>query len=212
MGKTQDGEDIRFGQTSCYKCGDSITQGEYRVVVMIAEMEPGDGLSRTAGRGISSVYNYCDTCVAEITQFELPNPYRMISDLLAEPSAGPASEDVAWRTQSLQGMATQLSEREQGGEADDVRSAQEIEAALNSTLTGETPVPEPPSEDDLRERMRLFRQTPDGRKMPKQLRIIADKWSSGETQSQIAEAMGVNQSTVSRRLDDAKTWLYRPSR
>jgi hypothetical protein len=211
MGKTQDGEAIGFGQTSCYKCGDSIAQGEYRVAVAIAEMEPGDGCSRTAGRGISSVYNYCDECVAKMSHFEFPNPYRVICDLLAEPSAGPASEDISWRAQSLSGMAAYLKEHEQSGEADDARSAQEIEDALNSTLTRDAPVPEPPSEDDLRERMRLLLQKREGPRMPKQIRVIAGKWAAGETQTQIAKAMGVNQSTVSRLLDEAKAWLYRHS-
>jgi len=59
-----------MGKTSCARCDDTIQAGEYRVVVMVAEMKPPDfEESYVPGRGFSEAKSFCDTCVAEMPVF-----------------------------------------------------------------------------------------------------------------------------------------------
>jgi len=201
-----------MGATKCAKCKDKIGVGEYRVVVMLSEMDPKDYDEGSAAGTIAGAFSFCDTCIAEMPTIEIGNPWKLRSDSLANPSAGPGSEDFSWRAKSSQGIAADKVERSEGAAGDeggDEGTGADFEANLNSTDTSDTSWLESASEDDLRDRMSAFLETPESRKMGKTMRTIANKWASGETQNQIATAVGVNQGTVSRWIAEAKTWLYK---
>jgi len=202
-------DESMLGKTTCAKCQEEIAAGDYRVVLMAVEMRPEDfGENLPAGRGISLYQSFCDVCLAHMETLELHNVWKDLSDDGADPSAGPRNEDVGYRAVSLPGLAEKRARaaEEEGGKSE--TSAEAIEAELNSTNTPSRPEPELATEGNLRERMYSFLQTPAAKQMPKQVRIVAGKWSSGETQGQIATAIGVNQSSVSRLLDQAKRYLY----
>jgi hypothetical protein len=70
------------------------------------------------------------------------------------------------------------------------------------------PVP-PAEESDLQSRMAEFLASPRSSGMPNELRVVAVRWAQGQTQMEIAQELRIVQATVSRRLEEAKTWLYR---
>jgi len=201
--------DGMLGKTTCAKCHRGIDAGDYRVVLMAVEMKPEDFCENVpAGRGISFHQSFCSMCLADMETLEMHNIWKDISDGAADPSAGPKNQDASYRAVSLPGLAEKRARaaEDEGGNSE--AGAEDIEAQLNSTSTPSRPAPELATEGDLRERMYSFLQTPAAKKMPKQVRIVARKWSSGETQGQIGTAIGVNQSSVSRLLDQAKRYLY----
>ena len=203
-------------ETECYLCGDKIEGGEYRVFVVAVEYKPEDfnvdaPLGDPAGPGTIISASLCDVCCGKTAELPIKNPWYFEREAWADPSAGPASEDISYHAVSLHGEAERQAAagKQKHGERGGALSAENIEAALNSTLTRTTPQAEPPTEDDLRDRMSAFLQLPEARKMPRHLRTVAGKWAAGETQAQIAKAVAANQSSVSRWLDEAKAWLYK---
>lgn len=57
--------------------------------------------------------------------------------------------------------------------------------------------------------MAAFLASPRSNGMLNELRVVAVRWAEGQTQMEIAQELGISQATVSRRLEQAKTRLYR---
>ena len=191
------------GEASCVKCSDTIEAGEYRIVVLIAEVKDGH-----AGR--ISRLPYCDTCVAQMSHFEILNTYKMRSDEAAIPSAGPATEDAAFRSVSVQGIAERVSKRKDGdgpGDGETMNEA-DIEANILSTDAPDRPLPELAGEAAQRARLASFLKAPSSRGMRSDMRTAARLWVEGASQSEVARKLGKDQSTVSRMIAGARKMAY----
>lgn len=70
-----------MSKTVCAHCGDSIDAGDYRVAVTAVEMHPlGSKQSSSRGPAKPGLTAFCGVCVAKISSFPLPNPWKAIVD------------------------------------------------------------------------------------------------------------------------------------
>jgi len=214
-----------LGKTSCAGCNDTIEAGAYRVVVMMVEMRPSH-YEETGGRGHSLSRSYCDSCVAEMPVFELPNLLKLRSDAAATPSARPADEDAhgsfrkdgeAILGRNRQRRVTSIQEIAQKGAAataghgdGDTLNVSDLEANVLSTQRPSRPGPEPAGEAAQRAKMVLFLSAPASRGMSNDLRTAARMWAEGASQNEVARKLGKDQSTVSRRIKTAQVMANAP--
>jgi Helix-turn-helix domain len=197
----------QMGKTSCARCNETIHAGQYRVVLSRVEMKPPD-IDRgiPLGRGLSFYESYCDSCVAEIPLFEVMNPWKMLSDNAARPSAGPATEDAAFRSVSVQEIAEKFADDGPGdGEALDEA---DIQANVLSSDAPTWPLPELAGEAAQRARLLTFLNAPASRGMRSDMRAAAKMWVEGASQSEVARKLGRDQSTVSRMIAGARKMAY----
>ena len=203
-----------YSETACANCGGVIEAGEYRVLVTAVELKPEgfdeDGVEVPASRGESTTQYYCDCCVATLPRLVpngIENPWKELSDDLAQASAGPSTEDASKRfvheTDAANAIAAKS--RRLGRPI----SAGQAEALLYSTSSPDRPGREqPPDKTDQQERLREFLKSPGSRKMLPQMRRAATMCAEGASQSEIARKLGVDQSTVSRMVKGAMQMAF----
>jgi hypothetical protein len=179
-------------KNECDNCGATLTAGDDRVAVIAVELRSED--AEEPGRGDSSGAAYCMKCAAEMKELTCPSVWKIQSDLRAHPSAGNPSEDILHSAVSLSEMADER--RKDGTQSDD--------DALGDILSSSRPYHEarPPDEEQLRARVRMFLRSPRAQKMAKVQKVVALLASYGVSQDEIADALEIDQATVSRRLDE----------
>jgi DNA-binding CsgD family transcriptional regulator len=204
------GED-QLERTTCALCNEAIHAGEYRVVLLAVEIghrNSGGGNGYVSGRGRSFSSSYCDVCVAEMPHFEFLNWWKLRSDADATPSAGPATEDAAFRSVSVQGIAEKASADMDGtGDGDSLGEA-DIQANVLSSESPTRPGPELAGEAAQRARLASFLKAPTSRGMRSDMRTAAKMWVEGASQNEVARKLGKDQSTVSRMIAGARKMAY----
>ena len=82
-----------MGKTACAQCGDGIDAADYRVVVKAVEKQPPD-YKQTSSRGPGDSVSraFCGVCVAEVSNFSLPNPWKPVVD--PANTSGPHKADL----------------------------------------------------------------------------------------------------------------------
>jgi len=214
-------------KTQCSTCGSEITEEDERTLVLIVELSPEDsddeGRTIPAGRRTSTTATYCDICKGKEPYFKINNPWYLLQSGRADPSSGPASEDASYRSVQDKSLAARLTP--EGNEHDGDESLADTKDAIYTAVPISNPrskfhkisnpSPQAPSKIDVelrqKETLREFLGSPQSRGMRPQIRDAAKRWIAGGTQAEIAQAMGIDQSSVSRYIKIALDLAKKPA-